>query len=70
MNPEPGETDSEPLDSLTPETCFHIRRCREAAEVDFMIQANGSLVPSFHKGKALAMKKQNGALYKSAEGRK
>lgn len=55
MNHEELET----LGPLKPETYVRIRHCRETAEVDFLTQVDESLVPPFHEGETLMMKKQD-----------
>ena len=55
MNHEELET----FGPLKPETYVRIRRCRETAEVDFLTQVDESLVPPFHEGETLMMKKQD-----------
>lgn len=49
MNHEELET----LGPLKLETYVRIRRCRETAEVDFLIQVDDSLVPPFHEDETL-----------------
>lgn len=55
MNHEELET----LGPLKLETYVRIRRCRETAEVDFLIQVDDSLVPPFHEDETLMMKRQD-----------
>lgn len=59
MNNEPSNNKLASFDSLKPKFHVQIRRRKETAEIDFLTHVDESLVPPFHTGELLMMKRQD-----------